>query len=75
MLRTRALLAVRRTSVRCYASAPSPSALVYLEHHNGDIDTGSLSALTAAAQLGGSVTAVVVGKAGYLEGVVEKAKK
>jgi electron transfer flavoprotein alpha subunit len=75
MLRTRVLLPVHRTSIRCYASSPSPSALVYLEHHDGDIDIGSLSALTAAGQLGGRVTAVVVGKAGYIESVVEKAKK
>ena len=74
MLRTRVLLPVR-TTVRCYASAPPPNALVYLDHHDGDIDAGSLSALTAAGQLGGSVTGVVVGKPGYLEDVVEKAKK
>lgn len=74
MLRTSVLLPVRK-AVRCYASTSSPNALVYLEHHNGDIDVGSLSALTAAGQLGGNVTALVVGKAGDIEGVIEKARK
>jgi len=74
MLRARLLLPIR-TAVRSYSSISGPSTLVYLEHHDGDIDTGSLSALTAAGQLGGSVTGLVVGKPGYVEGVIEKAKK
>jgi electron transfer flavoprotein alpha subunit len=74
MLRARVLLPIGNAA-RSYASASSPSTLVYLEHHDGDIDTGSLSALTAARQLGGNVTGLVVGKPGYVEGVVEKVKK
>ncbi|KIJ49702.1 hypothetical protein M422DRAFT_225665 [Sphaerobolus stellatus SS14] len=64
-----------RTAIRCYASVAPPNALVYLEHHEGDIDSGSLSAVTAATQLGGKVTGLVVGKAGDIDSVVEKAKK
>lgn len=71
MLRARVI----RTAIRSYASVSSPNTLVYLEHHKGDIDAGSLSALTAAGELGGTVTGLVVGKPGYVEGVVEKAKK
>jgi electron transfer flavoprotein alpha subunit len=74
MLRTRVLLPLR-TAVRYYATAPSPNALIYLEHQHGEIDSGSLSALTAAGQLGGNVTGVVVGKPGLVEGIVEKARK
>ncbi|KAF8588638.1 electron transfer flavoprotein alpha subunit [Ramaria rubella] len=74
MLRARVVLPLR-AAVRYYASAPFPHTLVYLEHHNGDLDSGSLSALTAAGELGGKVTGLVVGKPGYLENVVEKAKK
>ena len=73
MLRTRVLLPIRAT-VRYYSSS-SPNVLVYLEHHDGNIDTGSLSALTAASQLGGSVTGVVVDKPGNIESIVEKAKR
>ncbi|KAF8520333.1 electron transfer flavoprotein alpha subunit [Hysterangium stoloniferum] len=74
MLRVGALQPLR-AAVRYYASAASPRTLVYLEHHEGDIDSGSLSALTAATQLGGNVTGLVVGKPGHIDEVVKKAKK
>ncbi|KAI0029663.1 DHS-like NAD/FAD-binding domain-containing protein, partial [Vararia minispora EC-137] len=64
----------RRVLDRTYATATSPHALVFLEHRNGSIEPSSLSALTAASQLGGEVTGLVVGGPG-LDGVVEKAKK
>jgi electron transfer flavoprotein alpha subunit len=65
----------RRALVRAYATSPSPHALVLLEHRQGVVDSGSLSALTAAAQLGGQVTGLVVGGPDQVQGVVETAKK
>jgi electron transfer flavoprotein alpha subunit len=49
--------------------------LVFLEHRKGVIEAGSLSALTAAKQLGGQVSALVVGDSEHVNGVVEQAKK
>lgn len=74
MLRTRALVC-HRALVRAYATSPSPHALIYLEHRAGAIESASLSALTAAGQLGGEVTALVVGGLDEVQGVVDKAKK
>lgn len=39
------------------------------------IDSGSLSAVTAAGQLGGEVTGLIVGAPGEVSKAVEKAKK
>jgi len=74
MLRAHYLLA-SRPLCRRYATVPGPHALVFLEHRAGVIDSGSLSALTAAQQLGGQVTGLVVGGPDEVKGVVEKAKK
>jgi len=75
MLRTSSVFC-RRALARSYATASSsPHALVFLEHRGGVIDAGSLSALTAAEQLGGKVSALVVGSAEHVPGVVEKVKK
>ncbi|KAL4073929.1 DHS-like NAD/FAD-binding domain-containing protein [Scleroderma citrinum] len=71
MLRT----SLTRTFNRCYATAASPHALVFLEHQKGNLESASLSALTAAAQLGGKVTGLVVGTAEELPHVLEQAKK
>jgi electron transfer flavoprotein alpha subunit len=61
--------------VRTYATpAASTHALVFIEHQDGALDSGSLSAVTAARQLGGKVTGLIVGAEG-VDGVVEKAKK
>lgn len=61
---------------RFYASSSSsPHALLFLEHQNGALESSSLSALTAAEQLGGSVTGLIVGSTEEVEVVVEKAKK
>ena len=49
--------------------------MVFLEHREGVIDSGSLSALTAAQQLGGQVTGLVIGAPDQVKNVVEKAKK
>jgi electron transfer flavoprotein alpha subunit len=74
MLRTRAL-AGHRALIRAYATSPSPHALVFLEHRAGVIESASLSALTAAKQLGGQVTGLIVGAPEDVEIIVDKAKK
>ncbi|KAL0956346.1 hypothetical protein HGRIS_002496 [Hohenbuehelia grisea] len=74
MLRARSLLATRAWT-RTYATAAPPHALVFLEHRSGKIESGSLSALTAAKQLGGKVTGLVVGSPDEVQGIVEEAKK
>ncbi|KAG6900493.1 hypothetical protein C0993_009803 [Termitomyces sp. T159_Od127] len=74
MLRTRSIISARVLS-RLYATTTPPHALVFLEHRQGVLDSGSLSALTAAEQLGGKVTGLVVGAPEHVQGIVEKAKK
>ncbi|KAJ2916321.1 hypothetical protein MD484_g4131, partial [Candolleomyces efflorescens] len=74
MLRT-GLRLYRPIGCRTYATATPPHALVFLEHRKGVIEAGSLSALTAAKQLGGQVSALVVGDSEHVGGVVEQAKK
>ena len=74
MLRLRSTLHCR-SLYRRYATPSSPHALVFLEHREGVIDSGSLSALTAAQQLGGQVTGLVIGAPDQVKNVVEKAKK
>ncbi|EPS94146.1 hypothetical protein FOMPIDRAFT_93825 [Fomitopsis schrenkii] len=74
MLRAR-YLSASRPPCRRYATVPGPHALVFLEHRAGVIDSGSLSALTAAQQLGGQVTGLVVRGPDEVKGVLEKAKK
>lgn len=71
MLRTR----FTRSLVRRYATSPSPHALVFLEHHDGELDSASLSALTAATQLGGKVTGLLTGASDQIPSVLDKAKK
>ncbi|KAJ8579580.1 hypothetical protein M405DRAFT_835684 [Rhizopogon salebrosus TDB-379] len=73
MLRARTSL-LGRVLARSYATAASPHALVFLEHRQGNLDSASLSALTAASQLGGEVTGLVVGNPEDVPYVVEKAK-
>lgn len=70
MLRIRTAALVRR-----YATSPSPHALVFLEHRDGQLDAASLSALTAASQLGGKVTGLLAGAPDQVPGVLDKAKK
>lgn len=60
---------------RTYATGSSPHALVFIEHRGGIIESGSLSALTAAEQLGGKVTGLIVGAPEEVKQAVEKAKK
>jgi electron transfer flavoprotein alpha subunit len=75
MLRLHSLATSRRFVSRAYATAASPRALVLLEHKNGAIESGSLSALTAAQQLGGTVTGLILGAPDHLPTVLESAKK
>jgi electron transfer flavoprotein alpha subunit len=75
MLCARPLLSSRRLITRAYATATSPHALVLLEHKGGAIESASLSALTAAQQLGGAVTGLVIGSPDQVPVVLETAKK
>ena len=75
MLRARSLVTAHRLFTRAYATAHSPHALVFLEHKDGVIEQSSLSALTAAQQLGGPVTGLVVGGPDQVPAVLEGAKK
>lgn len=61
------------SSGRRYAS--QVHSLVFIEHRSGDVEGGTLAALTAASELGGKVTGLVVGAPGEVEGIVEKVKK
>ncbi|KAF8315848.1 electron transfer flavoprotein alpha subunit [Clavulina sp. PMI_390] len=64
------------TAARSFASSSSPiNSLVLIEHRSGDVEGGTLAALTAASELGGKVTGLVVGSPGEVEGIVEKVKK
>lgn len=74
MLRIRTA-ALRRVLARRYSTSPAPHALVFLEHRDGELDSASLSALTAASRLGGKVTGLVAGAPDQVPGVVDKAKK
>ncbi|KAH9951523.1 electron transfer flavoprotein alpha subunit, partial [Amylocystis lapponica] len=74
MLRLRGVISVVSLSRR-YATSPGPHALVFLEHRDGVIDSGSLSAVTAAHSLGGRVTGLIVGGPEQVPKVVETAKK
>ena len=66
-----------RVIYRSYTTATSttPHALVFLEHRQGVLESASLSALTAAHQLGGKVTGLVIGPQEHVPDVVNKAKK
>ena len=75
ILCARSLLSSRRLITRAYATATSPCALVFLEHKDGAIEPASLSALTAAQELGGAVTGIVIGSPDQVPAVVERAKK
>lgn len=75
-LRATTSIASRRVLInRTYTTASSPNALLYLEHRNGVIESASLSALTAAEQLGGQVTGLIIGGKDEVSKIVEEAKK
>lgn len=74
MLRIRTAL-LSRTLLRSYATSPSPHALVFLEHRDGELDSASLSALTAASQLGGKVTGLLASAPDQVASILDKAKK
>lgn len=72
----RTLRTIPRNSLRLFASATSPAhSLLLVEHRSGEIEAGTLSALTAASKIGGKVTAIVVGGSGDVDPIVEKVKK
>ncbi|KAG8921140.1 Electron transfer flavoprotein alpha-subunit [Tulasnella sp. 417] len=71
--RSSALRSVQQ--IRWASTSGRPSSLLLIEHHDGVINAGTLSALTAASKLGGEVTGLVVGAPDAVKGVVEKAKK
>lgn len=61
---------------RAFASASSPiHSLLLIEYRSGQVEGGTLAALTAASELGGKVTGLVIGAPGEVEGVVETVKK
>ncbi|KAF9263374.1 electron transfer flavoprotein, alpha subunit [Marasmius fiardii PR-910] len=74
LLASRRILLCRH-ALRAYSTSTSPHALIFLEHREGVIEPGSLSALTAAGQLGGSITGLVVGGSDQVPEVVDKLKK
>ena len=76
LIRTSSLFCRRALLYRSYATdTGSPHALVFLEHTDGAISAGSLSALTAAQKLGGQVSALIVGSPERVPSVVDKAKR
>lgn len=75
MFRLSVARAARRQFTRAYASPASPHALVLLEHRQGVLDSACLSALTAATQLGGQVTGLVISGPDSAAAVVDNAKK
>lgn len=75
MLRSRVPRRLPRFLSRTYATAQQPHALLFIEQSDGVLDPSSLSALTAASQLGGKVTGLIVGNPGEVEKAVEEAKK
>jgi electron transfer flavoprotein alpha subunit len=74
MLRAHRTFRLAQT-LRTYATAAQPHALVLLEHKQGVLDASSLSALTAARALGGQVTGLVLGASEDVKGVLDEAKK
>lgn len=74
-VRTTTLQAVRNAQLRYASTAGGPSSLLLIEHNAGKIDAGSLSALTAASQMGGEVTGLIVGSPEEIKPIIEKAKK
>ncbi|KAF5393345.1 hypothetical protein D9757_000792 [Collybiopsis confluens] len=75
MLPRRTIVLCRSFLRRTYASASAPHTLIFLEHRQGVLESGSLSALTAASQLGGRVTGLVVGSSEHVPTVVESVKR
>lgn len=53
----------------------SASTLVLLEHRDNQLVPAALNAITAARKVGGTVTGLIVGEVGSVEGVVEKSAK
>ncbi|KAG6372282.1 DHS-like NAD/FAD-binding domain-containing protein [Boletus reticuloceps] len=69
------LATLSKVFARSYATSPSLHALVFLEHRDGELESASLSALTAASRLGGKVTGLIAGAPDQVPSVLDKAKK
>ena len=70
------MLSRRLVLQRGYATAASPSALVFLEHRGGKLSSAVYNAVSAATKLGGRVTGVILGaEEEQLDQVAEEAKK
>ncbi|KAG9029681.1 Electron transfer flavoprotein alpha-subunit [Tulasnella sp. JGI-2019a] len=67
------LLALKQS--RLASTSGGPSSLLLIEHQDGKINAGTLSALTAASQMGGEVTGLVVGSSEDVKGILASAKK
>lgn len=67
--------ATRAATRRAFStSTPKLDALVYLEHRDGKLNQGSLSALTAAQKVDGKVVGLVAGSEN-VDSVIAEAKK
>eukprot|EP00127_Corallochytrium_limacisporum_P004198 Clim_evm143s157 gene=Clim_evmTU143s157 len=62
-----------RPAARNFTTKRFASSLVYVEHNNDKIASGTLNTVTAATKVGGSVTALVVGS--KASGIAEQAAK
>ncbi|KAG9076873.1 Electron transfer flavoprotein alpha-subunit [Ceratobasidium sp. UAMH 11750] len=80
MMLSQSIRRLARPAPRLFRTYATPAGgshtLLFLEHTNGTVDAASLSALTAAKQLNGKVTALVVGgEEGEVQKVVDEVKK
>ncbi|GFZ49144.1 Probable electron transfer flavoprotein subunit alpha [Saitozyma sp. JCM 24511] len=74
----RSLLRPARSAFLSTSSAAQrrlASSLVFLEHKNGKLNDGSLSAVTAAKKLDGDAAGIVVGTKADVDGVLDEVKK
>lgn len=60
---------------RAYATIATPNTLILLEHRDNAIVPATLNAITAAKQLGGNLTGLIVGEQDHVQGVLDKAKR
>ena len=72
---SRATLRSSLVAQRGYATLTTPNTLILLEHKADAIVPATLNAITAAKQLGGNLTALIVGEEAETKAVVDKAKK
>jgi electron transfer flavoprotein alpha subunit len=73
--RTSSSLSAARSAACARRWASQLHSLVFIEHRSGKVEGGTLAALSAASELGGKITGLVVGVPGEVAGIVEKVKK